>query len=79
VKLPVVDVVALPFLRSAMATVSEMAFAVMVAATRSESNSHAAGMMLATAFVVKFVVPLIPMKTVLAPAPPGLENCATKI
>src|SRR5262245_22463233 len=51
----------------------------MVAATRRASNSHAAGMMVAIALLANVLAPLRPTNTVLAPAPPGLENWAAKI
>jgi len=79
VKLPVVDPVGNPFFRSVTFNVSLAVLPVIVAATRSASNSHAAGMTVATALVGKLVVPLSPTKAVLAAAPPGFENWATKV
>jgi len=77
-KLPVVDAAGTPFFRSVTFRVSLAALAVMVAATRRASNSHAAGMIVATALEVNVMPPLSATKVVLAP-PLGLENCAAKI
>jgi len=78
VKLPVVVDVGIPFFRSVTFNVSLAALAVIVAFTRRASNSHAAGMTVATTLLVKVVEPPSPTKVVLAP-PLGLENCATNV